>query len=123
MFFFDVVELGSKSTGKLSKIDRIKRLIPLFSETKIIMPPKMEYRQLDGMTVDLMEAFNQEFITYPFIPDSMHDDILDCMARITDEALNVVYPTVDTNQRKNEAKRRRERYNSDPATAFLRQDD
>lgn len=94
-FYFKVVELGAKSTGKLSKIDRIKRLVPLFSEGRIITPPEMRYKQLDGVEVDIMDAFMQEYVTYPFIPEDMHDDILDCIARITDDSLNVRFPNVD----------------------------
>ena len=115
-FFFPIKELGAKSTGKLSKIDRIKRLVPLFSQKKLIMPPVMNYVQLDGQTVDVMEAFMLEYQTFPFIPEAMHDDIMDCLARICDAELGVTFPDKDKLSNRGDHKRREERYYADPAS-------
>jgi len=114
-FFFPLKELGAKSTGSMSKIDRIKRLVPYFSDNRIILPPKMQYKQLDGQEVDVMEAFMQEYVTYPFIPESMHDDILDCLARLCDDELGVTFPDDNKFEKRERSEKKRRKYSDDPA--------
>jgi hypothetical protein len=66
--------------GSLSKVDRIKRLIPLFEQAKIILLPRTLY---DGSMRDLVYDFiEQEYTAFPV---SQHDDMLDALSRICDD--------------------------------------
>ena len=76
--------------GPLGKNARIERLIPLFFQHRIYIPESSPYIQYDGDQVDLTKSFiNDEYKAHPF---EVHDDMLDCMARITDEELSAVFP-------------------------------
>lgn len=76
--------------GKLSKVDRIARLVPLFSQSRIYIPESCPYTQYDGTTVDLTRIFvNDEYAAHPF---EVHDDMLDDLARILDEGLGATFP-------------------------------
>lgn len=83
---FGIQTLG----GKLGKFDRIARLVPLFEQHRIYTPDSCPYTQYDGTTVDLATIFeNDEYIAHPF---EVHDDMLDCLARILDEDLGATFP-------------------------------
>lgn len=89
---FPIVELG----GRMSKVDRILRLVEPMSNRKIWLPEKYDYRQLDGKVVDTIDLLKQELsIFHPVngIPDAFHDDLSDCLSRICDAELRVTYPT------------------------------
>jgi hypothetical protein len=69
--------------GSLSKIDRIKRLMPLFEQARIVLPPYCNRTLYDGTTSDLVQDFiEQEYTAFPV---SQHDDMLDALSRICDE--------------------------------------
>jgi len=94
-YHFQIIELG----GNMPKNDRIKRLIPIFEQSRFYLPPSMHRTLYDGVTVDLIEAFqNDEYDPFP-VP--VHDDMLDSMSRIMDEDMHTMWP---------EAADRRERY-------------
>lgn len=79
--------------GRLSKHERIGRLIPLFSQGRIWLPESLPYQQYDGELVDLVRTFlNDEYKAHPF---EAHDDMLDSLARIVDEDLGAVFPQGD----------------------------
>jgi len=80
--------------GRLSKIDRIKRLVPLFSQHRVYLPTEALYRQLDGKDVDLLREFQDEKGAFPFNVNhsSLHDDMMDCMSRIVDQEVGVSFP-------------------------------
>lgn len=83
---FGIIELG----GQMPKNDRIKRLMPLFAEGRIYIPDAMPYEQLDRTTVDLTRVFiNDEYNVFPY---PVHDDMLDCLARIVDPVMSAVFP-------------------------------
>jgi predicted phage terminase large subunit-like protein len=83
---FHITELG----GKVSKEDRIVKLMPLFEQHRIFLPDRCMKTNYEGMTVDLTQAFiNEEFLAFPFGP---HDDMLDCLSRILDDDLSVRPP-------------------------------
>lgn len=83
---FSIKELG----GKLPKEDRIKRLVPAFSQGRVYIPATSPYVQYDGVTVDLTKQFvNDEFSAFPYC---VHDDMLDCLARILDPDFSAVFP-------------------------------
>jgi predicted phage terminase large subunit-like protein len=86
---FPITELG----GSTPKVDRIRRLVPLFESGKILLPYSLHYTQYDGKTVDLIRAFvEEEFVTFPA---GAHDDMLDCFARILDPDLKARVPLSD----------------------------
>lgn len=87
-FYFPLpVELGG---NKLSKEDRIARLIPQFEEKRIWIPEHLLYTDKDGNNTDLVKIFiEEEYIFFPFSP---HDDMLDAGSRIEDENFNTWLP-------------------------------
>jgi predicted phage terminase large subunit-like protein len=85
-YHFDITELG----GSLSKVDRIKRLIPSFEQGKWWFMPTCYRTDYEGKTWDLVSIFIEEELK-PF-PVAVHDDMFDALARIEDEALCVCYP-------------------------------
>jgi predicted phage terminase large subunit-like protein len=85
-YHFNITPLG----GKLAKPDRIGRLIPPFEEGRIYFPHSLFKTDYEGKYQDLIDIFlTQEYDAYPV---STHDDMLDAMARITDEDFNIVWP-------------------------------
>jgi|KBSSwiStaDraftv2_1062776.scaffolds.fasta_scaffold03470_6 predicted phage terminase large subunit-like protein len=86
---FPIVELG----GSTPKVDRIRRLVPLFEQGKFLIPRRLHRTQHDGETVDLIRALvEEEFVTFPY---GSHDDALDCMARILDPDMKAKVPLSD----------------------------
>jgi phage terminase large subunit-like protein len=86
---FRIVELG----GSMSKIDRIRRLIPLFEQGKFILP-RTRWRTLNDKTsVELIDALvESELMAFPV---SGHDDMMDAISRVLDEDLKVRAPLSD----------------------------
>lgn len=83
---FDIMELG----GSLSKIDRINRLMPVFSASRFYMPHRLMYTPHDGKTLDLIHALvEEEMMAWP-VP--VHDDGLDVIARIFD--MEIPWPRI-----------------------------
>ncbi len=76
-----------------AKEDRIRWLVPLVSEMRYLIPQESIYRQLDGVTLDLTQQLLLEMRSFPHIPDTMHDDMLDASSRIMDPDLGAYYPT------------------------------
>jgi hypothetical protein len=94
---FRIVELG----GSMSKIDRIRRLIPLFEQGKFILP-RTRWRTLsDKTSVELIDALVEGELMA--LPVSGHDDMMDAISRILDEDLKVKAPVPDAAR---EARRR-----------------
>ena len=78
------------SGNRLSKEDRIARLIPQFEKGKIWLPEHLDYRDKDGKVIDLVKVFiDEEYMFFPFSP---HDDMLDAASRIEDEDFNTWLP-------------------------------
>ena len=91
---FDIVPLG----GQTAKNDRIRKLIPLFEGHRIYFPETLYKTIYDGRTIDLIEQFlNEEFDAFPV---SVHDDMLDCLARIIDIELGTVFPLIDEEEKR-----------------------
>lgn len=85
---FEIVALG----GAMSKNDRIRRMVPIFEQHRFYMPARLLYNTVDGKVADLVNIFlNEEYSDFPV---STHDDIFDCIARITDEDLKAVFPLI-----------------------------
>jgi len=86
---FQIKELG----GKMAKNDRIGRLVPDFEGSRIYLPFELKKKNYEGRMQDLIEIFiNEEYLVFP-TPE--HDDMLDCFARIKDEAMNVTFPLIE----------------------------
>ncbi len=86
---FNITELG----GSLAKNDRIKRLIPIFSEKRWFIPESLFKTNYEGKTIDLIDVYiNEEYLAFP-VP--VHDDLLDVQARILDPDLNALWPLLD----------------------------
>ena len=83
---FDITELG----GQTPKPDRIKKLIPLFENGRIYLRHSRTYTDYQGQTGDLIATFVEE--EYKAFPVMAHDDMLDCLARIVDPELKMVFP-------------------------------
>lgn len=92
-YHFHVVELS----GRLSKEDRIKKLVPYFERKRIYLPESLFYTTIEGKLVDLISIFIEE--EYKRFPFSSHDDMLDSLARIVDDQMETYWPElVDDNQ-------------------------
>ena len=83
---FTITELG----GQTPKLDRIRKLIPLFEQGRIYLRRSKTYTDYEGQLRNLIEIFIEE--EYKAFPVMSHDDMLDCMARIVDPELNAVWP-------------------------------
>jgi len=85
-YHFHVIELG----GRLSKIDRIKKLVPYFEQKRFYIPTGIHYTTSEGKLEDLTRIFVDE--EYKRFPYCAHDDMLDALARILDENMNTCWP-------------------------------
>lgn len=92
-YHFGIQELG----GHTAKIDRIKALIPIFSGGRMYFPDTIFYTNYEGKINELIDVFiNQEYLAFP-VP--VHDDMLDCLARIVDPTLAAMWPRLETDDR------------------------
>jgi len=83
---FSITELG----GKVGKVDRILCLVPPFEQGRMWMPKTLPVINYEGKHLDYVEMFiNDEYDAFP-VP--MHDDMLDCRARIMDPGLGAQFP-------------------------------
>jgi phage terminase large subunit-like protein len=83
---FNIVELG----GGLAKEDRIQKLIPIYEQKRFFLPKKQTYIDYEGRFLDFVQVFiDNEFSAFPVC---IHDDMLDCMARILDPTLGAIFP-------------------------------
>ena len=83
---FPIIELG----GSMPKNDRIRRLIPIFEQGRFYLPERLPFVDAEGKARDFTHEFvYEEYLAFPI---SGHDDMLDCVARITDTALGASFP-------------------------------
>lgn len=83
---FSITELG----GSMPKVDRIKRLVPVFEQGRMYLPRTCVHQGWDGTAYDGTQLFLQEeYLTFPVC---RHDDMLDDVARILDPELAVEWP-------------------------------
>ena len=83
---FDIQEVG----GQTSKIDRIKRLVPLFESGRVYLPRQLHYTDYESITRDLVNVFVEQ--EYKAFPVPLHDDMLDALARIAEPEHELVWP-------------------------------
>lgn len=87
---FDITELG----GGIAKYDRIIALSGVLSANRLYLPKQIIRKDYNGKYVDVVEQFLvEEYDTFPAA--NGHDDMLDCIARILDPALAVLWPKLD----------------------------
>lgn len=83
---FAITELG----GAVPKEDRIKKLIPVFEQSRMWLPQRLSAVDYEGTNQDIVQRFkDDEYLSFPVC---IHDDMLDCMARILDPAFNAEFP-------------------------------
>lgn len=83
---FNITPLG----GGMAKEDRIRRLVPPFEQFRVWLPKSLGFVNYEGRRVDLVRSFiDDEFTSFPV---SVHDDMLDCMARIVEPNLDAKFP-------------------------------
>lgn len=86
IYHFDITELG----GPMPKNDRIRRLIPKFEQGVIMLPDRLVRTNYERKPEDLVQIFiNDEFLAFPV---AVHDDMLDALARMEDEAIRLEFP-------------------------------
>ena len=90
---FPILEVG----GVTSKVDRIRRLIPLFEAGRIWLPESHSSTDWQKNTRDLVHDFIEEEF-YPF-PVGLHDDMLDSLARICEPDLHLIWPAEEAKTR------------------------
>lgn len=100
-YHFDIIPLG----GQVKKPDRIRKLIPVFERAGMYLPQSRFYTQYDGRTIDLVEAFIAE--EYDAFPVSVHDDMLDAMARIIDPEMCAIFPMQEDEEKPQRYSRRK----------------
>ena len=83
---FDIREVG----GTISKEDRIRKLIPLFEQGRFYIPAVSMKKNSGSRLENLTEIFVEE--EYKLFPFSIHDDMLDCAARILDTKTSAAFP-------------------------------
>jgi hypothetical protein len=86
--YFNIIELG----GKTAKDDRIKKLVPDFQRGRWRLPDSIVYKPVDGENRDIMIDFINEYENWVPGKNVEHDDMLDCMARIYESKMNVIFP-------------------------------
>lgn len=86
VYAFHIDELG----GAMPKPDRIRRLVPKFEQGSIILPNRLERRNYEGRMEDLVSVFIDD--EYKAFPVAAHDDMLDALARLADDAMHIDFP-------------------------------
>lgn len=89
---FNITELG----GAIAKEDRIKRLIPICEQGRFYLPRTLHFVDYEGRAVDYVKVFIEN--EYAAFPVCIHDDMLDCLARIIEKTLNAVFPDTSSQQ-------------------------
>lgn len=85
-YHFEITEVG----GQAPKEDRIKRLVPLFEQGRVLLPRALHYTNYEGTTRNLVADFIEQ--EYKAFPVPLHDDMLDGLARIEEPDLVLTWP-------------------------------
>ena len=95
---FEITPLG----GPMPKLDRIRRLIPDFEQGTVFLPVRCLYVDREKKQHDLIqELIDEEYLPFPV---GVHDDMMDCLARIKDADLNAGPPMPKTPSTQNFAR-------------------
>lgn len=90
---FNITELG----GGMKKEDRILRLVPIYEQGRFYSPKTLIFIDCEGNQVDYVKAFNED--EYSAFPVVVHDDMLDCRARILDPSLGAKFPKIQVEEK------------------------
>jgi predicted phage terminase large subunit-like protein len=83
---FSITEVG----GTISKEDRIQKLVPVFEQGRFYLPKRLSFVDYEGQVRDFVQLFiDNEYTAFPVC---VHDDMLDCLARILDQTLGAKFP-------------------------------
>lgn len=85
---FNIKTLG----GAVSKEDRIKKLIPKFEQYLIWLPKTLTFINYEKKVQDFVKLFIDD--EYTSFPVCVHDDMLDCLARILEPELMAKFPEI-----------------------------
>jgi phage terminase large subunit-like protein len=102
---FEIIEVG----GQVSKVDRIRRLIPYFESGRVYLPTTLNRTLYDKSTVDLINVLVEEELMG--FPVALHDDLSDAMARLFD--LDPVWPKLQ------DAEKKPDRYTTGRRTSWM----
>lgn len=80
-YSFHITTLG----GTMPKTDRILRLVPVFEQGRMLLPDGIRHTDYTGRAYDPTEVFLRE--EYGDFPVPLHDDMLDMLSRIQDQAV------------------------------------
>lgn len=98
-YWFDITEMK----GNIPKNDRIRKLIPLFEAGRIFFPEHLVKTDYQGKQNDLVQTFiNDELLAFPV---GVHDDMLDCLARLCDPDMDPLFPVEHKKRLQSEAAR------------------
>jgi len=86
---FNIVALS----GQISKNDRIRSLVPIFQNNRMWFPHTLYYIDHENKQKDFIDEFIR--LEYDAFPVCVHDDMLDCLARITDEKFGIEFPNFE----------------------------
>lgn len=93
---FKIIPLGG---NKLSKEDRIRKLVPIFENHRFYLPHKLLFKDYEGNVKDfVLQLLEDEYEAFPV---GVHDDMMDCMARIVDPSLGIQFPEMRYNNNSN----------------------
>lgn len=84
---FSITPLG----GQIAKEDRIKRLIPVVKKYRVWLPYHDYYTDGDKQ-YDFTKQILEQFVAFPVL---LHDDLIDCAARLLDEHIFIDFPMVE----------------------------
>lgn len=92
--------------GKLSKFDRVNRLIPVAADGRLWLPDSILRTNAEGKLEELVAiTVEQEFLAWP-VP--AHDDVVDAIARVFDiESMSFPMPVPEAHRDDRYAKNRR----------------
>jgi len=80
------------------KNDRIRRLVPIFEQSRIILPRAIWKTNYEGKRVNLItELINDEYVPFPVM---LHDDMLDDLANIRHPKMVMTFPRFVRRERK-----------------------
>lgn len=83
---FEIRELG----GGMGKLDRIRRLIPIFESGRFLLPESLIKVDYEGKHRDLVQIFlNDEYRPFPV---ALHDDMFDAISRLCDAEMSLIWP-------------------------------
>ena len=94
-YHFNITALG----GKVSKEDRIRKLVPITETNRLWIPQQLHKVNLQGKMENLTEILIEELTQFPY---SQHDDFIDCISRMVDPDAFVEFPDTEGIQNRKE---------------------